>query len=322
MILITDYIDAPSIEREILGASLKHFSDSDFTNDQIEQVLVWHQKVDEEFLNKYPNLNFVQRYGVGYDNIDLEQCANRGILFANNPDYGVEEVASTALSMILNLSRNINAYSAVASRQIQSQSDIWQETTLTSSKRLSESVLSIFGYGRIGQKLASYAKAIFKGIRIYDPYLTPGHEKILGVERVENFDNFLNDASILSIHSPLNEETRELINADFLHKLPNQALLVNTARGGIIDDLSDIHDSLKSGHLGGVALDVLPSEPPTPGDAFLKEFVEEFHFKGNVIINPHTAYYSQESYTEMRTKASLNIKRFKSGKEPYNLIQF
>ena len=309
-VFITDYINNPRIEKEILGDHL-----CSRPSKEIEYLLVWHTKINKEFLNSFPNLKGIVRYGVGYDNIDLEICKERNIVFCNTPDYGTEEVSNTTISMIMDSSRKVFEYNQIA-KKINDNS--WQENTIKSLRRPSDLSLSIFGYGRIGQKVAFLSKNIFRQINIYDPYLKPGIEKVMGVKLFDDIDLFLKNSNILSIHCPLTQETKGLVNKNFLKKLPRGSILVNTARGQIIDNVDDLLEMINSQHLSGIGLDVLPDEPPTMNN-FYKKYLDKTLDK-NIIINPHTSYYSIESFEEMRVKAITNCIRFISGSKPLNTI--
>lgn len=318
MIYITDYIDDIELEEKIYGNKIYTFNDTDVDHNKVKILLVWHQKIDAKFLDLFPNVKFIQRYGVGFEFIDLKECNNRNIVVSNNPDYGVEEVAVSALSLILNLLRGTVNYDYISQDLIRNESSSWQENTIKNLRRPSELSLSILGYGRIGQKLAFLSKNIFKEINIYDPYLKPGTEKIIRANLFHDMDEFLGYSNILSIHCPLTEETRGIVNKNFLKKLPRESILVNTARGPIIEDVNDILNFINSGQLIGLGLDVLPEEPPTMNNFFRKYL--SMQSDKNIIINPHTSYYSIESYKEMRIKAIQNCIRFIDECNPNNIV--
>lgn len=318
MIYITDYIDNLDIEKQYKNKyELYSYKDKDVPYEKVKVLLVWHEKVDKILLTKFPNVQFIQRYGVGYDMVDLELLREKGILFANNPDYGVEEVALTALGLILDLSRNITYYNNTSRELILTSSESWQENTQKGTKRLSEQKLGIIGFGRIGQKLSQLSCKIFKGISIYDPYLKPGTEKIFNVEKVESLDRLAKSCDIISFNCPLNNETNGIISDEFIQSLDNK-IIINTARGGLIQNVDHIHLGLQNGNIKAVGLDVLPEEPPKES-SFIKSFNKN-EFSDRVIINPHTAYYTDESYNEMRSNAIKNCIRYLNNENVYNLI--
>ena len=310
-VYITDYIEDPSIEYHILGDYLS----SEFHKD-VEVLLVWHENINAVYLEQVPHLRAVIRYGVGYDNIDLEAARLRGIDVANTPDYGVDEVSDTALAMILSMSRGILRYNALCSNYYTT----WQENILPSLKRTSESVLGVIGAGRIGSTVLIKASNMGFQTAFYDPYKPAGYEKILRAERVDSMRALLKQADIVSIHTPLTDETFGLVDRAFIRSMKEGASLINTARGKIIEDLDVLYDFLRSDKLWGIGLDVLPCEPPEDGKLINAWRNNENWLAGRLIINPHTAYYSQSAYIEMREKAALNALRVVQGRNIINCI--
>ncbi len=313
MYLITDYIKDPTIERAILGepVSEKH-------KYQARVLLVWHQQISESYLGKFDKLQGVVRYGVGYDNIDLGVLSERGLILCNTPDYGVDEVSDTAIGMILNISRGISLYDR-KSRLLTGQR--WQEERISSLKRNSDQVVGIIGAGRIGGSVCRKLKSIGYEVAFYDPHVCSGHEKMLGVRRVGSLPELLSISDQVSIHAPLTEETRGMVDDKFVSLMKEGSGLVNTARGEIVSSLDTIERGLKSGRLGNVALDVLPEEPPSFKHSLIRSWQEdEPWLSGRFIINPHSAFFSQRAFREMRQNAALNVKRILDGEEPLNII--
>ncbi len=310
-VFITDYIDDPYIEKEVLGSLL-----SDQLHEDIEILLVWHECINQDYLNKLPKLKAVIRYGVGFDSIDLEATKNRNIYVANTPDYGTEEVSDTAIAMIMNIARGVTRYDS----QCRDYQVTWQENTLASLKRTSDYMLGVIGAGRIGSSVLLKAKALGMKISFYDPYKPSGYEKMLGSSRFETQDDLLCASDIVSINCPLSAETRCMINESFIKKMKSGSSLVNTARGQLISDIDVFYGPLKSGYLANVAVDVIPEEPPKKSiliDAWRKR---EVWLDGRFVLNPHTAYYSDKAYFEMRSKAAANALRVIEGMEPLNVV--
>lgn len=311
MIYITDYIDDPDLETSVVGQNLCSFSDKKIDYEKITILLVWHYSVNETNLKKFPNVKAVVRYGVGFDNIDLEYCKKNGIKVFNNPDYGVDEVSDTAVSMIMSLSRCIEFYN-IKSRELvlyPNKAKPWQENTDKRAKRLKTMTLGLIGVGRIGSALAIKMKNIIGDIHFYDPEVVSGYEKVLGATRHDSLDDLLGNSDIVTIHSPLSSSTRELIDDDFVESMKDGSILINTARGGILKSHACLYQGLLSGKLSGVGLDVIPQEPPVlkDDDDFLSVWIKnDQDFRGRIIINPHTAYYSEDSYQEMRIKAATS----------------
>lgn len=310
-VYITDYIANPDLERKVLGDLLVSTPQED-----VEVLLVWHQKIDAAYMNRFPRLKGVVRYGVGFDSIDLECASSRGVVVCNTPDYGTDEVSDTALAMILSQTRGLYLYDLI-SRNLP---DNWQENALKMIKRTSEITLGILGAGRIGGSVLLKARALGFRTVFFDPYKPSGHEKMLGSKRTATMDELLVCSDIISIHVPLSGETRGIINSSFVGKMKKGASLVNTARGGLLDDIDTLYEPLKSGHLHQVFLDVLPKEPPRQGRLINAWLKRESWLDGRLLINPHTAYYSNDAYREMRSKASANALRILNGEMPLNIV--
>lgn len=310
-VYITDYVDNPTFERDVLGTqiSTKRHADA-------EVLLVWHQKIDAEYLDQFPKLKGVVRYGVGFDNIDLSEIERRGLVFCNTPDYGTDEVSDTALAMMLSLLRGVFAYDQFSRDYV----DSWQENTIQGLRRISSLTLGVVGAGRIGTALMRKAKALGMDIVFYDPYKDSGYEKAIGVRRCRHLAGFLAQCDVVSMHTPLTPETHSMINQSFVDAMKEGAVLINSSRGEVLEDLDIIYNALQSERLGAVALDVLPDEPPVDCRLIEAWRVRDRALSHRIIINPHTSYYTQESYVEMRTKAAENAKRILNGEQPLNII--
>lgn len=310
-IYITDYIDNPYIEKDVLKNEL-----SDTLNSDIEVLLVWHAHITKEYIDNLPNLKGVVRYGVGYDAIDLEYAKSKNIYVCNTPDYGTEEVSDTAIAMIMNIARGISRYDY----QCRDYRDNWQENTISTIKRNSDYKLGVIGAGRIGGSVILKANALSFDTCFYDPYVSRGHEKMLNAKRVESLEELLKESDIVSINCPLSKETFGMIDEEFVSKMKDGSSLVNTARGGIIKDIDVFYEPLKSGKLSNVALDVIPHEPPKDSLLINTWRDREEWLDGRFTLNPHTAYYSDKAYFEMRQKAALNAKRILNGEIPFNIV--
>lgn len=310
-IYITDYIDNPHVEKDVLKDEL-----SDTLTKDIEVLLVWHEHIAKEYIDKLPNLKGIVRYGVGYDAIDLEYAKSKNIYVCNTPDYGTEEVSDTAIAMMMNIARGISRYDC----QCRAYRDNWQENTIKSIKRNSDYRLGVIGAGRIGGSVILKAKALRFDTYFYDPYVSRGYEKMLDSKRAESLDELLSECDIVSINCPLSKETLGMIDENFISNMKNGASLVNTARGGIIKDIDVFYKPLKTGKLSNVALDVVPHEPPKNSKLINAWRNREEWLDGRFILNPHTAYYSDKAYFEMRQKAALNAKRILNGEMPFNIV--
>jgi len=310
-VYITDYIDDPYIEKDLLKEDL-----SESLNKEIEVLLVWHEHITKEYIDNLPNLKAIIRYGVGYDSIDLNYAKSKNIFVCNTPDYGTEEVSDTAIAMIMNIARGISRYDY----KCREYRDNWQENTIKSIKRNSDYKLGVIGAGRIGASVILKANALRFNTYFYDPYVPRGHEKMLDAKRVESLKELLKESDIVSINCPLSNETSSMINEEFIDNMKEDASFVNTARGGIIKDIDLFYEPLKSGKLSNVALDVIPHEPPKDSKLIDAWRAKEKWLDGRFILNPHTAYYSDKAYFEMREKATLNAKRILNNIKPYNIV--
>lgn len=310
-VYITDYIQDPYIEKDILKSEL-----SDKLDEHIEVLLVWHEHITKEYIDKLPNLKGIVRYGVGYDDIDIDYAKNKNIYVSNTPDYGTEEVSDTAIAMIMNIARGISRYDY----QCRSYTNTWQENTIKYIKRNSDYKLGVIGAGRIGGSVILKANSLRFDTYFYDPYVPRGHEKMLNTKRMDTLEELLNTCDIISINCPLTIETQAMINQDFIDKMKNGSSLVNTARGGIIEDMDVFYEPLKKGKLSNLALDVIPNEPPTDSLLINAWRNRESWLEGRFILNPHTAYYSDKAYFEMRQKTALNAKRILDGEIPHNIV--
>tara|TARA_Y100000766_G_C18855409_1_gene580459 strand:+ start:190 stop:1140 length:951 start_codon:yes stop_codon:yes gene_type:complete len=311
-VYITDYVDNPTIEKKIL----ENYLAKNIDHNNIEYLLVWHKLINESFLNKFPNLKGIVRYGVGYENIDLKVCKKRNIVVCNTPDYGTDEVSDTALAMIVSISRGIFRYDYFS----RNYNNSWQENTIKSLKRGNEYTIGIIGAGRIGGSLILKLNAIGFKTCFYDPYKDRGYEKLLKSRRFDDLKDLLNESDIISLNCPQNDETKGMVDENFISNMKNGSSLINTARGGLISNIDIFLNPLKSNHISNLYLDVLPEEPPKKSVLISEWKQREQWLDGRLVINPHTAYFSGTSFNEMRSKAAKNILRMINGLQPFNKI--
>lgn len=312
IIAITDYFDAPGPEERAVLGDLVGTEVADDT----EVLMVWHTEIDEAYVSGLPRLRGVQRYGVGFDNLDLPALKGRGLVCCNNPDYGVDEVSDTAVAMILNITRGVLRYNELA----KGLRDTWQENVLGNLRRSSEITVGVIGAGRIGGSVLLKCHGLGFRTCMYDPYRDRGYEKMLGATRYDTLDELLAVADIVSIHAPLTPETRGMVDAGFVSRMRPGASLVNTARGRIVDDLDVLFEALRDGRLEQVALDVLPDEPPPDGELIRAWRDAGSEYSRRIVINPHTSYFSTDSYSEIRRKAAENALRIYKGEAPFNRL--
>ena len=322
---ITDHYRAPfDIEEKAFGGNVEFIDfnsrdESDFDADKLRQLdvlLVFHARIGARTIEKLDNCKIVVRYGVGVDNMDLEALQEKGIPLCNTPDYGIEEIAATATAHILNLWRRISAYD-LASR---SDDGSWAKNIITPILRISEATLGVVGTGRIGA--AVVRNMVPYGCRIlgFDEYQPASHADDVGYVRVETLDQLLAVSDVVSLNCVLTEETAGMVDETFVAAMKPGALLVNTARGGLFENLDVLEAGLRSGHLGGLGTDVLPGEPPEDHSLIRAWRNFEPWLGGRLVITPHTAYYSESALYDMRFKAAETAALFLQGNEARNRI--
>jgi len=268
-------------------------------------ILLQYAPITERVLAALPQLGIVSRIGVGVDTVDTAACARHGVWVANSPDYGVGEVATHALALVLALIRNVVAYN----RDIRAGQ--WHYLSSGKLKRAGEMTLGIVGLGRIGKRMAHVSRNVVRRVLACDPYLIDGDFPAY-VERAADLAGLFAASDVVSVHAPLSDETRGMIDADVLGRMRPGSYIVNTARGAIVD-IDDLLAALDSGILAGVGLDVLPVEP-IPAESPLLG-----HPK--VILTPHAAFFSVQAEIELRRKAAQNIVTWlKAGRPDYVVV--
>jgi len=253
-------------------------------------ILLQYAPVTERVVAALPKLGIVSRIGAGYDTIDTDACARHGVWLANSPDYGVGEVATHALALALALMRNIVAYH----RDIQAGK--WHYLSAGEFHRAGDMTLGIVGLGRIGKRMAHISRNVFRRVVACDPYIIDGDFPAF-VERGSLTDVFA-QSDVVSLHVPLNDTTRGMIDAAVLGVMKPGGYVVNTSRGAVVDIDAALF-ALERGTLSGLGLDVLPVEPVPPGSKLLGH--------PRVILTPHAAFFSVEAERELRRKAAQNI---------------
>ena len=298
-VLITDY-DFPDLELErgiLAGAGFEVLVGQCRAEQAVitaaegcSALLVQYAPISERVLAALPQLGLVSRFGAGYDTVDPAACARHGVWLANSPDYGVGEVATHALGMALALLRHLPFYD----RDVKA--GRWHYLSPGTIRRASNQTAGILGLGRIGKRFAHLARNCFGRVIACDPYIIDGDFPAY-VERVTQQQLF-GTADVISLHVPLTAETRGLVGAALLSSMKPGAMLVNTARGAVID-IDALLAALDSGRLGAAGLDVLPHEPLATDHPLA--------WHPRVLLSPHAAFYSVEAEAELRRKAALNI---------------
>jgi D-3-phosphoglycerate dehydrogenase len=265
-----------------------------------DAVIVCYAQITAALLSGLTRCRVIGRTGLGVDNIDVPAAAARGIVVTYVPDYCLREVSDHAMAMLLALARKITLSNKVV------QSGRWELPPIVPLHRLEGRVLGLVGFGNIPRAVAPKAKAFGLRVVTHDPYVSKDVLASAGVEGV-SFDDLLSRSDFISVHAPLTPATRGLINATAFARMKSGALIVNTARGPLIDEAALIA-ALDSGHLGGAALDVVTTEPLAKDSPLLG--------RDNVILTPHTAFYSVEALIELQTKCATDVARVLSGEPP------
>jgi D-3-phosphoglycerate dehydrogenase/C-terminal binding protein len=248
----------------------------------------------------FPRCRILVREGVGYDTVDLKGWGERGIPVCNVPDYGTTEVADHALGLTLTLTRGTASYSEALRNDPVGK---WNFRVAPLVRRQRGLTFGVVGLGRIGLTAARRAAAFDMKVIFYDPYLPNGVDLATGYERVRTLAELARRSDIVSIHAPLSNETRGMIGRDFFAAAKDGMLLVNTARGPIVD-LDALFEALKSGKVGGAGIDVLPVEPADPKHPLIAAFTErEPWLEGRLILTPHAAFFSPSALDDMQRKA-------------------
>ena len=323
-VVITDFIaDSLTIETTILDGqaqviALDAFSEEDLHGkiEDADALIMYHTiTLTSKTIDRLQRCKLIVRAGVGIDNVDHQHARSRGIPVANIPDYGSEEVADSAIGMMLALTRGISFLNS----RLRGNEGAWSYAQVQPLTRLRNATIGIVGLGRIGTATTLRAKAIGMDVVFYDPFKPDGFDKALGIRRAETFEMLIQEVKILSLHCPLTPQTFHLINKGTIEKFQAGAFLINTARGGIVDT-SAIPDAIESGRLRGAAFDVLELEPPV-GDLLVQAWKDPQHpAYHRVIINPHSAFYSEEGLKEIRVKGAQACMRALLGGEVRNIV--
>jgi D-3-phosphoglycerate dehydrogenase / 2-oxoglutarate reductase len=301
-ILMTDCIfPDQDIERRELAAI-----DAELTlaRDTGEETLIREGKDCDAVLNVYAQVpanvirslrrcKVIVRTGIGVNTIDMDAADSMGIMVANVPDYCLDEVADHAMALFLALARKIVILDGTVRRSA------WSLDDGRPIYRIGGSTFGLLGFGNIAQRVAS--RALSFGLRViaFDPYLTDDVFALHGVERVD-IGRLIEESDAVSLHAPLTEETRHIINAESLSKMKATAFVINTSRGPLVDE-GALFSALQDGTIAGAGLDVLEDEPPTLPNSLLT--------LSNVIVTPHAAFYSEQSNVELRRKSAQEIVR-------------
>ena len=314
-IVITDY-RFPDVDQErraveaaggtlITGQAVNEEQVAEMCRDA-DAVLNVRAPVTRRAIAAMERCRIIVRYGIGVDSIDVPAATERGIFVANVPDYCLDEVSDHALALLLMLSRQVMPSIGLA------RENEWSVSRMPVVRRLRGQICGLFGCGRIGSLLAAKVSALGVHVIIHDPYLSEQRAREMNAELV-SFDGLLTRADFISLHAPLTDETRHVFSAAAFSKMKPTASIINTARGGLIDE-NALLAALDSGLLYGAGLDVMESETTvTPMRTALVQ-----HPK--IIVTAHTAWLSREARATLQLRAIEQALACLRGEIPYGLL--
>ena len=268
-----------------------------------DALLATYAKITPEMIRQLTRCRIISRFGIGVDNVDIPAATERGIVVTKVPDYCIDEVSDHAMALLLSAARKIPFANSMV------HAGKWEMPAVVPIHRLRGAVLGLVGFGRIPQLVAPKAQAFGMRVVSHDPYIPKEVFERARVESVE-FRELLKISDYISIHSPLLPETQGMFNAEAFRQMKPNAYLINTARGPIVDEAA-LAQALDAKQIAGAALDVMPKEPPRNSPLFGRP---------NVIITPHTSFYSEESLVDLQTKAAEEVVRVLKGEAPKNPV--
>ncbi|MBL9128080.1 MAG: C-terminal binding protein [Verrucomicrobiales bacterium] len=323
-VCITDCLPAPATieERELAGLArvdcllASHHRELEGRVEDTDAIILFHEiSLPAEIIRRLRRCKVIVRGGVGYDNVDIAAAAEAGIPVCNVPDYGVDEVADHAMALALALNRGLPS----VERSLRRTLTPWDKRAVEPVERLAGRTFGILGLGRIGAATAARAKAFRMNVIACDPFLRPGLEKALDVAMVD-FETLLRESDVLSLHTPLTPRTRHVINAETLARMKPTAILVNTSRGAVVDT-DAVADALVAKRLFGAGIDVLPVEPATTESKLIRLWQEDRTPPVNLVVTPHTAFYSEAGLLEIRVKSAQEVARALRGERLRNVVR-
>lgn len=254
-------------------------------------------------INRLEKCKVIARYGVGFDNVDISACSKKGIYVTNVPDYCVEEVSDHALALLMACARKITIRDAAIRRgEWGNKEPIY---------RLAGRTFTFLGFGRIARCLLRKIKGLsFEKVLVYDPYVDKETIASYGAEKVD-WPSALKYGDFISIHLPLNSETEGMLNREAFALMKNNAIIINTSRGAIINQEALV-EALQTNQIYCAGLDVFGKEPLETGNPLLK--------MNNCVLTDHVSWYSEESMNELKFKAAHNVKAVLAGNKPLNPV--
>ena len=265
-----------------------------------DAVINTYAQLPAELIDRFERCRIIARTGIGIDTVDLAAATAKGIVVTNVPEYCEDEVSDHAMALLLALARNVTRGNALV------HGGGWALAEIKPIYRVRGRTLGLVGFGKIARLMAAKAQGFGLRVVASDPYVERADADALGVE-LTTFEDMLARADFVSVHAPLTPATRNLIGAEALAMMRPEAVVINTARGGLVD-VAALAAALDRGAIAGAGLDVLPEEPPAADLAL--------YGRPNVILTPHTAFYSEESVLDLQVKAAQQVALVLSGRDP------
>ena len=263
-------------------------------------------KFTKELIESSPKLKIISRHGVGYDNVDLIAAKNKNIVLSITSNSLAATVAEHVFFMMLSVSRGVDIYDKNVKR-----GDFSERKNLPLSKELWNKKILIVGFGRIGKNLIKKCIGFDMNVFVYDPFVDKKIISALGGKKIDNFYEIIKEMDYLSIHAPLTEKSKNLINIKVLSTMKKTSIIINTSRGGIVNEL-DLNEALNKGMIFGAGLDVFEKEPPESNNPLLKN--------KKVFLSPHTSTFTEECAERMSKETIQNIIDFFENKLQKNKI--
>ncbi|MBE7025285.1 MAG: C-terminal binding protein [Ruminococcaceae bacterium] len=287
--LVTYFRNADELRDIVRDADILMFNDAHIT---------------AEIIAALDKCKMIIRYGIGYDNVDLEAAGRKGIFVCNAPSYGTYDVAEHTMALLLSVCKHIPLADKCA------RTGQWNADRVGKARRLCGKTLGLVGFGRIAHMVATRARAFEMEILIYDPYVDSSDAAAMGVTAVD-FPTLLERADYVSLHSPLNAETHHMMGMPQFKLMKKDAVLINTGRGGLINE-NEMIFALLSGEIAGAALDVFETEPLPASSKLLQ--------MENVVLSPHVAWNSYEGTHDLHVEVTENVLRVLRGETPINIV--
>ncbi|MGI0080079.1 MAG: C-terminal binding protein [Nitrososphaerales archaeon] len=271
-------------------------------------LMVVYAKVTGDIIENASRLKGIIKYGVGVDNIDVRKASENGVIVANVPDYAIETVADHAMGLLLTLARKI----MISDRVMRARA--WGNWASPPNSLLGIDLkgktLGLVGIGRIGKAVAERAQSFGMKVTASDPYVSEEMAREMRVD-LQPFDEVIGRSDFISLHSPLTDETKGIINAKTISKMKAGVFIINTARGPLIEH-TDLVNALREGRVGGAALDVFQKEPPQLDDPIFS--------LANVVLTPHIAWYTSEALRRLEMTAARQAVEILNGEIPTNSV--